>query len=337
MELNTSKVISGKHAGALAQCAEAQELERRGEYEEARRKLAGLFPERIGDDPNALGLMPEACAEVYLRCGVLMGFYASARAIAEGQEEARRLLDYAYVLFETAGNRDKEAEALTSIAVTYWREGNLEEADRLLERAPIRARADEPKAIALVNRAILYRQTEPERALGYLDTATSFVDESNHYVAGIYYNTLSVTHCSLAEKAYRPERFQIAIIHSTGACYHFERLGHRRYHARARNVLGNLHRLTGQHAQAAEHLRQALRIAESLKDRTLAGQIYDTIAQNLRDKGQLGEAEKAARNAVRLLEDSGERIPLAEAYMTLASILNPQSGACPIYGKRSAT
>ncbi|HEX8653081.1 MAG TPA: tetratricopeptide repeat protein [Pyrinomonadaceae bacterium] len=307
---------------AVSRCAEAHALERRGEYEQARLCLSSLFPARMGDEPTAEGLPLDTRAEVYLRCGAITTCLASARAIAEGQAIARRLLEYALGLFEALGNRNKESEALTAIGATYWREGNTAEADQFFERASIRADEDEFKAAALIARAILDRPVDPDRSLRYLSIAASFVHENNHYIAGTYYNTLAFTYHILGEATDSPENYQIAIIHATGACFHFEKLGHRRYLARARNVLGNLYRLTGQHAEASEHLRQALRIAESLKDRTLAGQIYDTIAQNLRDQGRIPEAEKASRNAIRLLEDSGERKPLAEAYRTLASILD---------------
>lgn len=303
-------------------CREARELERRGEYEAARAALAGIFPARIGDEPIAEGLTEDVRAEVYLRCGVIAGFIASARGIATGQEAARRLLDYACGLYETLNDRDKESEALTAMAITYWREGNLDQAHQLLERAAIRASSDEPKALAAINRAIIFdTEGAQAKAISLLGDVAPLINENNHYVAGIYYNTLSICYPRIGESQNRPECFQISIIHSTGACWHFERLGHRRYLARAENVLGNLYRSTHQYEAAQEHLSQALCIAETLKDRTLAGQIYDTIAETYCDEGKLDEAERAARAAIRLLEDSGERLPLAEAYETLARIL----------------
>jgi tetratricopeptide (TPR) repeat protein len=324
MHREPSRTTNAASISVALKCQEARELERRGEYAEARACMAGIFPDRIGDEPKADGLSHDVRAEVYLRCGSLMNYYASSQGIAEGPREARRLLEYAYSLFEALENRDKEAETLNALAVTFWKEGNLSEAHKDSMRAALRANANEPKALALIHQAIACDGIQPDygRMLFLLSQAAPFVDEGNHFVAGIYYNTLAIAHQSIGETKHQPEHFQIAIIHSTGACFHFEKLGHRRFYVRAENVLGNLYRSTFQYEEAREHLQHALRGAELLKDVTLTGQIYDTLAQTLRDQHNFDEAEKAARNAIRLLEDSGERIPLAEAYRTLSSILD---------------
>lgn len=286
--------------------------------------MGDFFPEAINVEPSVSGLPEELRGEVYLRCGVISGFYYSARALAEGQAAARQLVEYAHDIFEVLGVRDKQAEALNAIAITEWREGNLEAAERALESALALAESSEQKAIALINRAIVVDDNRNyERMLELLREASDHVDESNHYVAGIYYNTLAEAHQSIGEAKHLREYFEFAIIHSTGACYHFEKLGHRRYQARAENVLGNLYRSTCQYVEAEEHLLHALRIAENLKDRTLVGQINDTLAQAYRDCGRKDEAEKRADLAIRLLKEAGEPAPLAEAYRTLASIIEP--------------
>ncbi len=321
MKTETTNVASIQ---AALRCRESRELERQGEYEEARRRLGDLFPP-LGGEPEASGLSEDVRAEVYLRCGVVSGFYFSARGLREGQAHARRLLEYSHDLYEVLGDRDKQAEALSAQAVTLWREGELKQADRLLELAAVRAGSDEPKAVALINRAIVAHDVgDYGRVLDLLAHAADFVHENDHYPAGIYYHALAKVNRAIGEEMFEPARFQVAIVHITGALYHYERLGHRRYGARGGAILGNLYRLTFEFVKAEESLTRALRTAEDLKDRTLAGQIYDTLAQTYRDWGKRDKAKTCAREAIRLLEESGEDIPLAEAHRTLASILHPE-------------
>ena len=68
-------------------CNLSREFENKGEYEEAREILSGLWP-RTGQRPRVKGLEPDIAAEVLLRAGVLTGWISSDQ-IADAQEQAK--------------------------------------------------------------------------------------------------------------------------------------------------------------------------------------------------------------------------------------------------------
>lgn len=60
-------------------CELAKDFENKGEYEEAREVLSGLWP-NMGQRPRVKGLDQSTSAEVLLRAGVLTGWIGSRRA-----------------------------------------------------------------------------------------------------------------------------------------------------------------------------------------------------------------------------------------------------------------
>ena len=72
-------------------CKLARDFENRGEYEEARELLSGLWPS-IGERPNLKGLEKSTAAEVLLRAGVLTGIIGSNNQIKDAQETAKNYI-----------------------------------------------------------------------------------------------------------------------------------------------------------------------------------------------------------------------------------------------------
>ena len=108
-------------------CELARDFENKGEYEEAREVLSGLWP-RIGERPNLRGLEASTAAEVLLRAGVLTGFIGSSHQIADAQEKAKNLISESLSIFEARKFIKKIAEAQIELALCYWRTGEYDEA-----------------------------------------------------------------------------------------------------------------------------------------------------------------------------------------------------------------
>src|SRR5687767_394573 len=88
----------------------AKELEYKGEYEQARQALGGLWP-GIGERPNIEGLDPSTAAELLLRTGVLTGIIGSKNQIAGAHETAKNLITESLAMFEAIPYPKKIAEA----------------------------------------------------------------------------------------------------------------------------------------------------------------------------------------------------------------------------------
>src|SRR5262245_28952829 len=85
-------------------CELAKDFENKGEYEEAREVLSGLWP-RIDQIPKLKGLEPNVAAEVLMRAGVLTGW------IGSDQEQAKDFISKSLTIFESRNYKKKIAEA----------------------------------------------------------------------------------------------------------------------------------------------------------------------------------------------------------------------------------
>ena len=132
----------------------------RGEYEEAREVLSGLWP-RIDQRPQLTGLEQSTSAEVLLRAGVFTGWIGSKNQIADAQEKAKNLISESLTIFESLSYRKKIAEAQTELALCYWRTGEINEARDLLNAALARLTTDsELKAKAVLRLAIVEKRAD---------------------------------------------------------------------------------------------------------------------------------------------------------------------------------
>src|SRR5215203_3515719 len=113
-------------------CELAKEFENKGEYENAREVLSGLWP-RIDQAPKLKGLDQSMSAEVLLRAGVITGWIGSSYQVTDAQEKAKNLISQSLTIFESRRYKKKIAEAQTELALCYWRTGDYNEASDLLK------------------------------------------------------------------------------------------------------------------------------------------------------------------------------------------------------------
>jgi tetratricopeptide (TPR) repeat protein len=299
-------------------CELAKELEKKGEYEEARKVLRDYW-RRIGERPNLKGLEPSTAAEVLLRVGVLTGAIGSKNQTADSQETAKNLISESLALFQTTNYRKKIAEAQTELALCYWRTGEINEARDLLEDTLSRLILDSDlKAKAVLRLAIVELEaSKHNKALGILTThASLFQKINNQTIKGCYYVTLG----NVLEKLWEPEKrtkyLDRALVEYAAASYHFEQAEHRCYLANTENNLGLLYFTTKRYKEAHQHLDHARRVLASLKDIGGVAQVDETRASVLLEQGRIAEAERVARSSVRSVEKSGKQGLLAEFLIT---------------------
>ena len=84
-------------------------LERRGEFDQALNALRGIW-EDTTEMPFVEGLDGRMSAEIYLRCGALIGFLGHIRQIPTSQERSKNLLTQARSVFLEIYDNEKIAE-----------------------------------------------------------------------------------------------------------------------------------------------------------------------------------------------------------------------------------
>ncbi|HEU4837731.1 MAG TPA: hypothetical protein VFS90_25090, partial [Pyrinomonadaceae bacterium] len=172
-------------------CNLAKEFENKGEYEEAREVLSGLW--RHGDRrPQVKGLEPVIAAEVLLRAGVLTGWLGSDQ-IPDAQEQAKDFISESLTIFETLKYKKKIAEAQTELALCYLRIGEYDNASDLLKLALAELLTDsELKAKAVLRIGIVKRNARLlNEALTYLTSNGALFDKINSpLLKGCYHQIL---------------------------------------------------------------------------------------------------------------------------------------------------
>lgn len=291
-------------------CKLAKEFENKGEYEEAREMLSGLWP-RIDQRPRVKGLEPDIAAEVLLRAGVLTSWIGT-----QAQEQAKDFLSESLAIFESRKYKKKIAEAQTELALCYMRIGEYDNASDLLQLALRELMIDsELKAKAILRLCIVKRHASPlNEALEFLtNNEPLFHKINNQTLKGCYHQTLGDVLENLCESEGPKDYLDRALIEYAAASHHFELAQHRYYLANVENNLGFLLYKVHQFEVAHEHLNRARRIFTSLKDRIALAGVEETRARVFLKERRNAEAEKAARSSVETLENSDRPSLLAEA------------------------
>jgi len=298
-------------------CERARELERAGDYDGARAALGKLWT-RIGERPAVDELPPDTRAEVLWRVGALSGWLGSANQIAGAQEFARDLLTESITLFESLNLPDKRAEAMTDLALCYWRSGAQDNGRALFQQALETAQTAQTKLRTLTNASTVEissgRYTD---ALALLNDAAAFlaavsadwIHGAYHYQRGLVYRGLGGT-----------ENVDHALIEYSAASLHLAKAGHVRHLAGVENNIGFIHLLLGRATEALTHLDKARAIFVSLKDPRMVAQVNETRARVFLAEKRFAEAERAIFAAITVLEQGDDASLLAEALTTKGSI-----------------
>ena len=303
----------------LRRCRQAAELIQRGQYEDAREALGGLW-RGTGLRPDVESLDAPTAATVLLQVGALSGWLGATRQEGGAQEAAKDLISESAALFEQAGERAGAALARSDLALCYWREGAYDEARVLLGRSLEELSGADAERRAVV----LLRSVTVECAAGKLRDALEILGASarvleaceNHALRGNFHSLYAVTLRRLGALEGNSEHFDRAIIEHTAAIYHYELARHERYRAYNENNLANLLRQIGLYAQAHEHLDRAAAVFSRLKDTGLLAQADETRARVFIGEGKYAEAARAIGRSVQVLEKGGASAILADALTT---------------------
>jgi len=312
----TSFVVT-ENVGPL--CALAKGLEEAGEFEQAAEALEPFW-KSLGQRPDTNGLAPESKAELLLRAGTLTGWLGSARQVPGAQELAKDLISESASLFASLKLPEKAAEARVDLAICYWREGGLDEARVTLKLVleTLGNSNSEQRLRALLNSAIVEKVAtrELEALRIYKEAAPLFAQSTNHALKGKFHNSHATLLRSLGTAENRSDYIDQALLEYTGASFHFEEAGHKRFQGRVENNVGYLFSTLGKVSEAHEHYDRAYKLLSAVGDYGSAAMCQDARAQTFLLEGKNVEAEKAAASAVRTLSRGGEQATLAEALTT---------------------
>jgi CheY-like chemotaxis protein len=306
-------------ARAALCCRFAKQFEKAGEYQKACDALTEFWPEPHGY-PKVNGLDQLTAAQVLLRVGALTGWLGSADQSKGGQETAKDMITGSIEVFERLEDNRSRAEALSDLAICYWREGSLDEA-RISLASALDCLANEDtelKAMVLIRAGMVEIAAQRlNKALRLFDESLPLIEKStDHALLGTFHNHFALLFRRLGTAEERDYYIDRALIEYSAASFHFEQAGHKRYQGCVDINLGFLYFTLGRFAEAHKHLDRARNLLVEIEDNVHVAQVNDTRARTLLAEGRLREAERFARSAVQTLEKGDEQALLAEALTT---------------------
>jgi tetratricopeptide (TPR) repeat protein len=291
-------------------------LERTGFFDQAMTELRGIW----GDttlDPNVADLDARLAADIYLRCGALIGFLGHSRQIPSAQERSKNLLTKARSIFLDLYQPEKLAECENYIALAYWRTGEVKEAASWIEEARSRDLPDKCDARlythVIHNLVLLSQKRFAEICENFTTFRELFADSADDFLAGNFYMNFAIAIKNLGDT---PKALDALL---RGRNY-FERAGNKVQTAIAENNLSQLYKSERRYAEAHDAINRSTELFREVGDRTREGFSLDTKALIYLDEGKYDEALQSANQGISILNKSENFGYLTEAIATKARI-----------------
>lgn len=293
------------------------QYERCGKYEEGLAETREFWPD-TNFLPNFEGLEPRDAAELLLRCGSLFGYLGHKKQLPNAQEKSKNLLTEARNRFLDIYDIEKVAECENYLALSYWRLGEMNEAETYVETA-LSHDLPSTNAVRLYSVIILTivqlatkRFEESARLLG--ETEYDFVKCDDAFLLGSFSSHMGIALNKLGRGPEALGRFKAARM------YH-QRSGHEPYLAMVDNNLALTYKAHGKFNLAHSASDSATDIFGKLKNRNNEGFSLDTKAGIYIAEGKYEEAVQIADKALAILQKGDNTAYRIETLMTKVKAL----------------
>ncbi len=291
-------------------------LERSGEFDQALQALKGIWDDTMAE-PTVDGLDQRSSAEIYLRCGSLMGFLGHSRQIPTSQERSKNLLTKARSLFLEIYDSEKIAECENYLALAYWRMGELNEAANWVDESrshDLPASCDTRLYSHVIQNLIrLSQKRHVEIRASFDELKEIFLEFGDGFLTGNFFMNFALAVKNLGD-------LETALSSLETARNHFVIAANKIQLAMAENNLSQLYALDNRFVDAHEAIDRSSEIFREIGDRTREGYSYDTKAGLYFDEGRFNEALEAVNRAISVLGTSENFAYLTDTLTTKAKI-----------------
>jgi tetratricopeptide (TPR) repeat protein len=291
-------------------------LERTGLFEQAMLELRGIWEDSTVD-PNVEGLDARMAADIYLRCGALIGFIGHSRQIPSAQERSKNLLTKARSTFLELYQPEKLAECENYLALAYWRTGEINEAESWIEESQSHELSDTCDARlyshVIRNLVRLSQKRFAEICENFLTLRRLFLEGADNFLIGNFYMNFGIAARNIGDI---PNALDALCM----ARDFFARAGNKVQVAMVENNLCYLYKSERRFFDAHKSIDKATELFRQIGDRTREGFSLDSKALLFLDEGKYEEALLAADLGIGILRKSENYGYLTEAIATKAKI-----------------
>ena len=291
-------------------------LERCGLFDQAMAELRGIWEDATAE-PNVEGLDRSLAAEVYLRCGALIGFLGHSRQIPSAQDTSKNLLTKARSIFLEKYQPEKLAECENYLALAYWRTGECNEAESWIEEAhshEVSETCDASLYSHVIRNLILLTQKRfDEIRANFYELEKLFLENGDNFLVGNFYMNFGLAAKNLGEIPRSLDALR------SGRDY-FAKAGNKVQVAMAENNLSQLYKSERRFTEAHESIDRATELFKESGDRTREGFSLDTKALIYLNEGKYQEALDTVDEGIAILSKSENYGYLTETIATKARI-----------------
>ena len=291
-------------------------LERCGQFEQAMAELRGIWDD-LALEPNVGSLDARVAAEVFLRCGALVGFLGHSRQIPSAQERSKNLLTKARTMFLDDYRIEKLAECENYLALAYWRTGEINEAESWIEQS----RSHELPAVSdarlyshvILDLIRLSQKRFQDIYAGFAKKEKLFVEYADGFLAGNFYMNYGIAAKNIGQisrslSALQTARDLFASAHNKVQV------------AMAENNLSQVFKSERRFGEAHSAIDEATRLFREIGDRTREGFSLDTKASIYFEEGKYNDALATVDQGIAILSTSENYGYLTETIATKARI-----------------
>lgn len=291
-------------------------LERSGLFEQALMELRGTWDDTTVE-PSVEDLDSRLAADIYLRCGALIGFLGHSRQIPSAQERSKNLLTKARSIFLELYQPEKLAECENYLALAYWRTGEINEAESWIEEAQSHELPEgcDARLYSYVIRDLvrLSQKRFAEICENFSTLRQSFLENADNFLIGNYYMNFGIAARNIGdisrslESLYQARDF-------------FVSAGNKVQVAMAENNLSYLYKSERRFVEAHKAIDRSTDLFKQIGDRTREGFSLDSKALIFFDEGRYEEALDAVDQGIAILAKSENYGYLTETIATKAKI-----------------
>ena len=291
-------------------------LERSGRFDQAFSELNGIWDD-VTARPNVEGLDVRISAELLLRCGALIGFLGHSRQIPTAQDQSRNLLTESRSLFLQAYDMLKTAECENYLALTYWRTGEINEAESWIEEALSHDLPETSDARlyshVIRNLLLLSRKKYEDICANFAVLEHTFTSNADAFLTGNFYMNFGIAAKNLG-------RVETSLDALQSARDFFAASGNTVQVAIVENNLSQLYRSEERFVEAHDAIDRSTKLFKEIGDRTREGFSLDTKALIYFDSGDYSSALETADRGIAILGKSENFAYLTETIATKAKI-----------------
>lgn len=292
-------------------------LERQGKYGEALSKLRNVWQDTT-EFPCVDDFEPRDAAEIFLRCGCLIGFLGQTKQIPNAQEKSKNLLTEARQRFLDFYDVEKIAECENYLAMAYIRTGELDEAELWIEEAHSHNLPDisYTRLHSFTVRCFIWFQLRKisDNLKAFEIVENNFLNCSYDNLKGEFYNHYGLFLRNLGRTPEAVEKYNLAK-------FYYQKTNHQNYLAAIENNLAYAYKSEKDFVNAHQSIDNATEIFRRINDRTREGFSFDTKAQIYFDEEKFSEALETVEQGIKTLQKGENYSYLVESYSTKTKIL----------------